>query len=126
MADLNIICCGTTGHGSLLHDNTAGEKMRYVINKFMNWRDEEKEKMQSNPELTLGDVTTINLTMLNVSHILLLLLLLLLLFCWTKHFIMQELCKLISVPLILICSKSVFVDSTFFTNYVIVSKIIRP
>ncbi|KAL4090367.1 hypothetical protein QTP88_025223 [Uroleucon formosanum] len=61
---LTITCTGQTGHGSILHENTAGEKLQYVINKFMNWREHEKTKLQ-NSDLELGDVTTINLTMIN-------------------------------------------------------------
>lgn len=62
--DLTITCTGQTGHGSLLHENTAGEKLQYIINKFMNWREIEKTKLK-NSDLAPGDVTTINLTMIN-------------------------------------------------------------
>ncbi|KAG8318651.1 adenylate cyclase [Homalodisca vitripennis] len=61
---LTIICSGTPGHGSLLHDNTAGEKLSIVIKRFMERRSEEKAKLRENPNLTLGDVTSINLTMI--------------------------------------------------------------
>ncbi|XP_022177265.1 aminoacylase-1A-like isoform X2 [Myzus persicae] len=61
---LIITCTGQTGHGSILHENTAGEKLQFIINKFMNWREYEKTKLQ-NSDLELGDVTTINLTMIN-------------------------------------------------------------
>lgn len=61
--DLKIKCSGTPGHGSLLHENTAGEKVQYIINKFMNWRECEKLRMM-NSELGAGDITSINLTML--------------------------------------------------------------
>ncbi|XP_032514864.2 aminoacylase-1-like [Danaus plexippus] len=59
---IHVICTGQPGHGSLLIPNTAGEKMRYIINKFMDLRDEQKKILESNPKLTIGDVTTINLT----------------------------------------------------------------
>ncbi|KAG8278054.1 adenylate cyclase [Homalodisca vitripennis] len=59
-----IHCMGTPGHGSLLHDDTAGEKIAIVIEKFMARRAEEKKKLKDNPNLTVGDVTTINLTTL--------------------------------------------------------------
>lgn len=62
--DLQITCTGTPGHGSLLHENTAGEKMQYIVNKFMNWREHEKLKLK-NSDLKIGDVTSINLTMTN-------------------------------------------------------------
>lgn len=57
-------CGGNAGHGSILLDNTAGEKVQYLINKFMELREHEVRKLKNNPELLLGDVTTINLTML--------------------------------------------------------------
>lgn len=65
--DLEITCTGVTGHGSLLIDNTAGEKLRYIIDKFMDFREEEKNKLLNNANLTLGDVTTVNLMIVNVS-----------------------------------------------------------
>lgn len=55
---------GTTGHGSLLHKNTAGEKVGYILNKFLEYRAGEVKKLESNPDLTIGDVTTVNLTIL--------------------------------------------------------------
>ncbi|XP_008181414.1 aminoacylase-1-like isoform X1 [Acyrthosiphon pisum] len=61
---LQIKCTGTPGHGSLLHENTAGEKLQYVINKFMNWREHEKLRMET-CKLGSGDITSINLTMVN-------------------------------------------------------------
>ncbi|KAF5287546.1 hypothetical protein FQR65_LT12217 [Abscondita terminalis] len=59
-----IHCPGQTGHGSLLLENTAGEKIQYLINKFYNFRAEQKQMLDSNPNLTLGDVTTVNVTIL--------------------------------------------------------------
>ncbi|KAL5275999.1 ACY1 family protein [Megaselia abdita] len=56
---------GTTGHGSLLHKNTAGQKLRFIIDKFMDMRADEEKKLEDNPQFTIGDVTTINLTMIN-------------------------------------------------------------
>ncbi|XP_047102454.1 aminoacylase-1A [Schistocerca piceifrons] len=61
---LHIHCPGSPGHGSLILPDTAGEKVRYIIDKFMDLRQKEKEKLQKNPQLKLGDVTTINLTQL--------------------------------------------------------------
>lgn len=57
-------CRGTPGHGSLLLKGTAGEKVRYMIDKFMDMRRHEENKLENNPDLELGDVTTVNLTML--------------------------------------------------------------
>ncbi|KZC08889.1 PREDICTED: aminoacylase-1-like [Dufourea novaeangliae] len=60
---VEIECNGTPGHGSLLLDNTAGEKIRVIIDRFMDLRTKEKKKM-ANPKLLPGDVTSINLTQL--------------------------------------------------------------
>ncbi|KAI5749309.1 hypothetical protein M8J76_006326 [Diaphorina citri] len=62
---MKIHCPGTPGHGSLLHENTAAEKVNYIMNKFLALREEEKNKLKANKNLTIGDVTTINITMLS-------------------------------------------------------------
>lgn len=64
---LIVRCPGQAGHGSLLLDNTAGEKITYIMSKFMAFREQEKQKLNNNPELTIGDVTTVNLTVLQVN-----------------------------------------------------------
>jgi hypothetical protein len=64
-----VHCPGTTGHGSLLLPDTAGEKVRIIIDHFMDFREQEKKKLNSDPSLTLGDVTTVNLTQLKVIMI---------------------------------------------------------
>ncbi|KAJ6642524.1 Aminoacylase-1 [Pseudolycoriella hygida] len=53
---------GATGHASLLLENTAGERLNYVVNKFMEMRKAEVNKAKSN--VPLGKVTSINLTIL--------------------------------------------------------------
>lgn len=58
-------CRGNSGHGSLFVEDTPGKKVQYLINKFMNWRDAEEQKLKNNAELEIGDVTTINLTMIS-------------------------------------------------------------
>lgn len=65
--DLHIHCPGQPGHGSLLLDNTAGEKVAYIVNKFYEFREKEKKKLKDNPNFTIGDVTTVNLTLISVS-----------------------------------------------------------
>lgn len=65
---MHIHCPGQPGHGSLLHDNTAGEKVQYLLNKFFEFRQQEKNKLKENSSLTIGDVTTINLTQMKVSY----------------------------------------------------------
>lgn len=62
---IRLKCRGTPGHGSLLLKNTAGEKMRIMIDRFMDLRKAEEKKLEDNPELTIGDVTTVNLTMIS-------------------------------------------------------------
>ncbi|XP_058444394.1 aminoacylase-1A-like [Malaya genurostris] len=56
---------GTPGHGSLLLKDTAGQKARYLIDKLMDMRAQEVQKLENNPEFTIGDVTTINITMMS-------------------------------------------------------------
>lgn len=51
---------GQAGHGSIIHPNTAAEKFHYVISKFLEYREREKERLKSAKHI--GDVTTVNLT----------------------------------------------------------------
>ncbi|KAJ2951230.1 hypothetical protein O0L34_g5628 [Tuta absoluta] len=62
---IDVTCPGKSGHGSLLLPDNSGEKIRYIIDKFMDLRQESKKKLESNPDLTIGDVTSINLTILS-------------------------------------------------------------
>lgn len=59
---LHVHCPGNPGHGSLLLPNTAGEKLRVVIDRFMDFRQKEKSRLESDSNLTIGDVTSVNLT----------------------------------------------------------------
>ncbi|XP_026470150.1 aminoacylase-1-like isoform X1 [Ctenocephalides felis] len=61
---VHIHCHGDPGHGSLILENTAGEKMRYIMDKFFDMRKEQEDILKQNPSYKLGDVTTINLTIL--------------------------------------------------------------
>merc|ERR1711892_1633441 len=61
---VRIICHGNPGHGSRFLENTAGEKAQYVINKLFAFREAEKAKLLANPHYTLGDVTSVNLTIM--------------------------------------------------------------
>ncbi|KAI8122699.1 hypothetical protein FF38_01384 [Lucilia cuprina] len=56
---------GQAGHGSLLLKNTVGEKLHYILNKMMAFREHEAKRLESDPNLTIGDVTTVNLTTLS-------------------------------------------------------------
>ncbi|KAL0880388.1 hypothetical protein ABMA27_002825 [Loxostege sticticalis] len=62
---IKITCPGKSGHGSLLLPDNNGEKIRYIIDKFMDLRGESKKKLEDDPNLTIGDVTSVNLTKLN-------------------------------------------------------------
>lgn len=53
---------GQTGHGSLLHENTVGPKISYILQKMYEFRGGEQQKLKDNASLTIGDVTSINLT----------------------------------------------------------------
>ncbi|XP_062138252.1 aminoacylase-1-like [Drosophila sulfurigaster albostrigata] len=55
---------GQAGHGSLLLGNTAGEKIQYIINKMMALRQSQVDRLRSDKNLRIGDVTTVNLTRL--------------------------------------------------------------
>lgn len=62
--NLYVRCTGQPGHASQFLPNTAGEKLRKMINSFLSFRDQEERRLTENPDLQLGDVTTVNLTML--------------------------------------------------------------
>lgn len=62
---VHIKCPGNAGHGSILKENTAGEKLRIVADKFMDFRALEKEKLKD-PKVQIGDVITINMTQVYV------------------------------------------------------------
>lgn len=55
---------GNWGHGSILFENTAAEKLNYFINKFMELRKNESIKWKEQ-EYPYGNITSINLTILN-------------------------------------------------------------
>ncbi|XP_051874484.1 aminoacylase-1A-like [Pristis pectinata] len=61
---VSVRCPGSPGHGSRFIENNAGEKLRRVVNSFLDFREKEKKRLNQNECLTLGDVTTVNLTSL--------------------------------------------------------------
>lgn len=61
---MELICEGQAGHGSILLENTPGEKVHYMLDRFTKFRQQEAQKLKDNPKLNMGDVTTVNLTML--------------------------------------------------------------
>lgn len=61
---MQVTARGAPGHGARLLENTAAEKIRVVINKFLDFRAQEEKRMKDGG-LKLGDVTTVNLTILS-------------------------------------------------------------
>jgi len=55
-------CHGNPGHGSRFIENTAAEKVQYLTNKLLGYREEQRKKFSADPAANLGDFTTINLT----------------------------------------------------------------
>uniref|UniRef100_V9KNP8 N-acyl-aliphatic-L-amino acid amidohydrolase n=1 Tax=Callorhinchus milii TaxID=7868 RepID=V9KNP8_CALMI len=62
---ISVKCTGNPGHGSRFIENTAAEKLRKVINSFLDFREKERKRLNQSECLALGDVTTVNMTMLN-------------------------------------------------------------
>ncbi|XP_030633122.1 aminoacylase-1 [Chanos chanos] len=60
---ITVHCPGSPGHGSRFVENTAAEKLRRVINSFLDFREKEKHRLSTTECFTLGDVTTVNMTM---------------------------------------------------------------
>ncbi|XP_037045175.1 aminoacylase-1-like isoform X4 [Bradysia coprophila] len=60
---IELTCNGQSGHGSAPLENTPGEKVRYILNKFMDYRSKELSKISEN--VPMGNVTNINLTIIN-------------------------------------------------------------
>ncbi|XP_019736210.1 aminoacylase-1A isoform X1 [Hippocampus comes] len=60
---ITIRCPGSPGHGSRFVENTAAEKLRRIINSFLDFREKEKHRLNTSQCFTLGDVATVNLTM---------------------------------------------------------------
>lgn len=59
-----VRCPGQPGHGSQFLSNTAGEKLQKVIDSFLTFRKQQEDRLKQDPNLQLGDVTSVNLTML--------------------------------------------------------------
>jgi aminoacylase len=68
---IKFTALGDSGHGSLLLNNTAAEKILRVINKLLGMRQEQKLRLESSDTFTLGDVTSVNLNMIEVRLFLL-------------------------------------------------------
>uniref|UniRef100_A0A1I7X080 N-acyl-aliphatic-L-amino acid amidohydrolase n=1 Tax=Heterorhabditis bacteriophora TaxID=37862 RepID=A0A1I7X080_HETBA len=57
-----IICEGSPGHGSKFIENTAAEKLQSIINSALEFREEQRAILKNNPEKSVGDVITLNVT----------------------------------------------------------------
>ncbi|ESO12051.1 hypothetical protein HELRODRAFT_62927 [Helobdella robusta] len=60
---IEVTCTGNPGHGSMFIEDSAAEKLRSIINSFLDFREKEKERKEKCC-LTQGDVTSVNLTIL--------------------------------------------------------------
>lgn len=62
LSDVKFIINGTTGHGSMLHKNTAAEKFHFILGKMLGLRQKAESALKDDQTLGLGYVTTVNLT----------------------------------------------------------------
>lgn len=65
ITEIAFKCSGITGHGSKLFKDTAGEKLSYITQKLYEFRKAEVKKLEENPSLGLGGVSSVNLTILD-------------------------------------------------------------
>uniref|UniRef100_A0A8C5L6Q3 N-acyl-aliphatic-L-amino acid amidohydrolase n=1 Tax=Jaculus jaculus TaxID=51337 RepID=A0A8C5L6Q3_JACJA len=61
---VRVTCTGKPGHGSRFIEDTASEKLHKVMSSILAFREKEKQRLQSNPGLKEGAVTSVNLTKL--------------------------------------------------------------
>lgn len=45
--------------------NTAGEKLSYIVHKMYEFRKTQLDKLENDPKLEDGDISSVNLTILN-------------------------------------------------------------
>lgn len=62
---VRVKCEGSPGHGSRFIENTAVEKLQKVMDSFLSFRREQEQRLKKNTCMHLGDVTSVNLTMLS-------------------------------------------------------------
>lgn len=65
IAELIFKFSGHTGHGSVNFRNTAAEKLAYIMQKLYKFRQTQIEKMENDSALEEGDISSINLTIIN-------------------------------------------------------------
>ncbi|KAK9694361.1 adenylate cyclase [Basidiobolus ranarum] len=61
---IKVKATGNTGHASTFVENLATDKMLHFWNLIKLYRDNEALRFKSHPEITIGNTTTINLTIL--------------------------------------------------------------
>lgn len=63
-----VKCTGTSGHGSLLLADTASEKLHFMMSRFSEFRASQVRRLEQNPNLMIGEVTTVNMTMIEGGY----------------------------------------------------------
>ncbi|XP_025771835.1 aminoacylase-1 isoform X4 [Puma concolor] len=61
---VRVTSIGKPGHGSRFIEDTAAEKLHKVVSSILAFREKERQRLQSNPHLKEGAVTSVNLTKL--------------------------------------------------------------
>uniref|UniRef100_A0A8C8Z4R6 Aminoacylase-1 n=1 Tax=Prolemur simus TaxID=1328070 RepID=A0A8C8Z4R6_PROSS len=61
---VRVTSTGRPGHGSRFIEDTAAEKLHKVVSSILAFREKERQRLQSNPHLKEGAVTSVNLTKL--------------------------------------------------------------
>ncbi|GMS85980.1 hypothetical protein PENTCL1PPCAC_8155, partial [Pristionchus entomophagus] len=61
---MQITFTGNPGHGSKFIENTAVEKLHKFMTSALAFRAEQKAKLEAHPEWTVGDVTSLNITVI--------------------------------------------------------------
>uniref|UniRef100_A0A8C2P5A4 N-acyl-aliphatic-L-amino acid amidohydrolase n=1 Tax=Capra hircus TaxID=9925 RepID=A0A8C2P5A4_CAPHI len=61
---VRVTSTGKPGHGSRFIEDTAAEKLHKVVSSILAFREKERQRLQSDPQLKEGAVTSVNLTIL--------------------------------------------------------------
>uniref|UniRef100_A0A7N5JR41 N-acyl-aliphatic-L-amino acid amidohydrolase n=1 Tax=Ailuropoda melanoleuca TaxID=9646 RepID=A0A7N5JR41_AILME len=61
---VRVLSTGKPGHSSRFVEDTAVEKLHKVMSSILAFREKERQRLQSNPHLKAGAVTSVNLTKL--------------------------------------------------------------
>lgn len=66
----DIVCTGTAGHGARFIEDLAVEKVHKLMSSILDYREQQKKKLNSDPKLKLGDVTSVNVNVVKggVQH----------------------------------------------------------